>query len=181
MLSSQKAVEKKRTLHRNLLLPCGFLPLATPEELNKEPKRRKRRVAQTQDRPDQDFYNRQDGYEASSSSSEDFPTVPGWQALPDVVNEPSSDSAASEDSLNQEVIPVHNLPPRRPHSPRERRPPQRLEYDDLGTPVLRSTVVRGSQPANSSPETLSSALEIVLSQFGNWINPPPRVPLVSQV
>ncbi len=136
----------KRTLHRNLLLPCGFLPLPRDESVaSSQSNRRKEKPV-----VDNNIFEGEDQLSAGegepdighseTDSDEDIP-VSGEtpenlsRQVVNVVDTDSSESEEEVEILRPQPAPRRPVPnPRR--STRERKPPERLRYNQLGTPTV---------------------------------------------
>ena len=108
----ESSPKKERTLHRDLLLPCGYLPLKERSVAKRSPSAQQ----QEQESPVDELSDTEEEYEEVILHVDDDNTASSENSSEEVDDSGSSDSS-------------EELPRR---SGRIRRPPDRLQYSHLG-------------------------------------------------
>ena len=121
--------KKLRTLHRDLLLPCGYLPMKEQLPSKKMPKDQGSRASQQVQEEEEDVFEEDDSMEIFE--------VPQEEDMGDENTSSSEQVDSSDESSDEEVI------PRR--SGRNRVPPDRFQYTGLGQPGVQSHVPHVNQ------------------------------------
>ncbi|XP_071808009.1 uncharacterized protein [Asterias amurensis] len=159
-LKPETGLGRTRVLHRNLLLPCNYLPLPEIEQTNlpKPPKKRERQSTDRRVPPphqsEDDYSSDEESYHLRSQSpvyehqtpetgelpSLDSETGPVMSVDPDTpphVDSPSPTPEPDPEPEPEVSLDQDTLPPVQPPSPppRNRQPPSFLTYDHMGTPI----------------------------------------------
>lgn len=176
---------RSRVLHRNLLLPCSYLPVEAPISTSKSTQKGPRKVTKrqpstegTSSNADDDMLNltphqfeeRFESAGANVSEGYEHAPVPVEQdADPFYADDPdheqgTEDSCEQVASSNDDADAVDEGLPR--HSQRTFRPPLRMTYDVQGQPSFQPWTTAGVQGISAS--------------YPQQILPPYRVPWMSQ-